>query len=130
MNDVPVIAIVDDDASVGRSLVRVVESAGYKGELFGSAREFLAWLPDNRASCLVLDVRMLGQSGLELQQVLEAAGHRIPVIFITGHADLPMAQQALRAGAVTLLAKPFDGEELLDAVRRAVETPRAAREAG
>ena len=124
------VVVVDDDPSIRRSLERLLRSAGHTVETFVSARQFLERGDLQSPSCLVLDVRMPGQSGLELQQVLEAAGHRIPVIFITGHADLPMAQQALRAGAVTLLAKPFDGEELLDAVRRAVEAPRAARDAG
>lgn len=112
--------VVDDDPSIRRSLERLLRAAGHSVETFVSARQFLERGDLGAPGCLVLDVRMPGQSGLDLQQVLEAAGHRIPVIFITGHADQPLAQQAMQAGAVTLLNKPFDGQELLDAIRRAL----------
>ena len=112
--------VVDDDPSIRRSLERLLRAAGHTVETFVSARQFLERGDLGVPGCLVLDVRMPGQSGLDLQQVLEAAGHRIPVIFITGHADQPLAQQAMRAGAVSLLNKPFDGQELLDAIRRAL----------
>ena len=118
--------VVDDDPSIRRSLERLLRAAGHAVETFVSARQFLERGDLTAPGCLVLDVRMPGQSGLDLQQVLEAAGHHIPVIFITGHADQPLAQQAMRAGAVSLLNKPFDGQELLDAIRRALGSPRAA----
>lgn len=118
MNDVPVIAIVDDDASVGRSLVRVVESAGYKGELFGSAREFLAWLPDNRASCLVLDVHMDGLSGFDLYDRLT-----VPIVFTTGHDD-PLTVARIERSSAGHLRKPFDRAAVLDTILRVVETAR------
>ena len=118
--------VVDDDPSIRRSLERLLRAAGHAVETFVSARQFLERGDLAAPGCLVLDVRMPGQSGLDLQQVLEAAGHHIPVIFITGHADQPLAQQAMRAGAVSLLNKPFDGQELLDAIRRALGPPRAA----
>ena len=113
--------IVDDDPSIRRSLERLVRAGGYRVQTFVSARQFLERADVETPDCVVVDVRMPGQSGLDLQQVLEAAGHDIPLIFITGHADGPMIEQALRAGAVELLAKPFDGEVLLDAVRRALD---------
>jgi len=113
--------IVDDDPSIRRSLERLVRSDGYQVEVFMSARQFLERADMKKPDCLVVDVRMPGQSGLDLQQVLETAGSTVPIIFITGHADGPLAEQALRAGAVELLAKPFDGEVLLGAVRRAID---------
>ena len=116
--------IVDDDPSIRRSLERLVRAGGYRVQTFVSARQFLERADVETPDCVVVDVRMPGQSGLDLQQVLEAAGHDIPLIFITGHADGPMIEQALRAGAVELLAKPFDGEVLLDAVRRALDKRR------
>ena len=120
------IFVVDDDPSIRRSLERLLRAAGYTVETFVSARQFLERGDLAAPGCLVLDVRMPGQSGLDLQQVLEVAGHRIPVIFITGHADLPLAQQAMQAGAVGLLAKPFDGQELLDTIGRALGATRAS----
>jgi FixJ family two-component response regulator len=115
-----IVYVVDDDPSIRRSLERLLRAAGHTVETFVSAREFLERADLGVRGCLLLDVRMPGQSGLELQFVLEAAGHRIPLIFITGHADVPMAQQALQAGAVDLLAKPFDADALLGAVARAL----------
>jgi FixJ family two-component response regulator len=117
--------VVDDDPSIRRSLERLFRSAGHTIQTFVSARQFLERADLSAPSCLVLDVRMPGQSGLDLQQVLEAAGHHIPVIFITGHADLPMAQQVMQAGAVGLFAKPFDGHELLYAVEQALGAARS-----
>ena len=114
--------VVDDDPSIRRSVERLLRAVGHAVETFVSAREFLERGNLKAPGCLVLDVRMPGQSGLDLQRLLEGAGHRIPVIFITGHADLSMAQQALQAGAVDLLAKPFDDQALLDAVQRALES--------
>lgn len=124
--DAPTVFVVDDDPSIRRSLDRLFRSAGYAVRTFVSARHFLERGNLTEPGCLVLDVRMPGQSGLDLHQVLAAAGHEIPVIFITGHADVPLAEQALRAGAVDLLAKPFDGQALLDAVQRALARRRPA----
>ena len=121
MKEAATVFIVDDDPSIRRSLERLVRADGYRVQTFVSAREFLERADLKKPDSLVVDVRMPGQSGLDLQQVLETAGSTVPIIFITGHADGPLAEQALRAGAVELLAKPFDGEVLLDAVRRAID---------
>jgi FixJ family two-component response regulator len=115
MNDAPVIAIVDDDVSVRRSLLRVVRSAGYQAEAFASAREFLAWLSTGRAACLVLDVQMDGMSGFDLQERLA-----VPIIFITAHDDAPMRARIAQSGASAHLQKPFDARTVLNAIRRAV----------
>ena len=121
MNDVPIIAIVDDDASVRRSLLRVVESAGYKAETFASAREFLAWLPHGQAVCLVLDVHMDDLSGFDLYDRL-----RVPIVFITGHDD-PVTVARIDSSAVAgHLRKPFDRATVLDTIRRAVGPPAAS----
>jgi FixJ family two-component response regulator len=112
--------VVDDDASVRKSLSRVISEAGYRVQAFASPREFLARGPQRGPSCLVLDVRMPGVTGLELQQTLASAVHKIPIIFITGHGDIPMSVKAMKAGAVDFLTKPFAGEDLLNAIRRAV----------
>ena len=115
VTDVPVIAIVDDDASIRRSLLRVVESAGYKAEAFASAREFLGWLRTGRAACLMLDVQMDGMNGFDLQERLA-----VPVIFITSHDDATTRARIQKSGAAAHLTKPFDGQTALDAIRRAV----------
>lgn len=115
MNDVSVIAIVDDDASIRRSLLRVVQSAGYQAEVFASAREFLDWLRTGHAACLVLDVQMDGMSGFDLQERLA-----VPVIFITSHDDPTTRARLEKSGAAAHLTKPFDGQTVLDAIRRAV----------
>ena len=120
MHDVPTIAIVDDDASVRRSLLRVVESAGYKAETFASAREFLAWLPHGQAACLVLDVHMDELSGFDLYDRL-----KVPIVFITGHDD-PATLARIESSAVAgHLRKPFDRAAVLATIRRAVEPPAA-----
>jgi FixJ family two-component response regulator len=113
VNDAPVIAIVDDDVSVRRSLVRVVQSAGYRAEAFASAREFLDWLSKGRAACLVLDVKMNGMNGFELQERLA-----VPVIFITAHDDESVLARIAQSGAAAHLTKPFDAETVLAAIRR------------
>ena len=112
--------VVDDDASVRKSLSRVISEAGYRVQTYASPREFLTRVPEPGPSCLVLDVRMPGVSGFELQQTLTSAVHEIPIIFITGHGDIPMSVKAMKAGAVDFLTKPFSGKELLDAIQRAV----------
>ena len=113
--DAPIIAIVDDDASVRRSLLRVVRSAGFKAEIFASAREFLDWLPQNRAACLVLDVQMDEMSGFDLQRRLA-----VPVIFMTAHDDASTVERIEKSGAAGHLRKPVDPRTVLRAIRQAV----------
>lgn len=113
--------VVDDDPSVRKSLTRVIESAGYTVEAFASARDFLKVAPTSGPCCLVLDVRMPGITGLDLQKTLARAVHRIPVVFITGHGDIPMSVKAMKAGAIDFLTKPFAAKDLLGAIQRAVD---------
>ena len=115
MTNVPVIAIVDDDRSVRRALQRLVQSAGYTVETFASGREFLDWLPQNRAACLVLDVHMDEMSGFDLRERLA-----VPVIFITAHDDARTLERIEKSGAAGHLKKPFDEGAVLDAIERAV----------
>lgn len=112
--------VVDDDASVRKSLSRLISEAGYRVQAYASPEEFLARRPERGPSCLVLDVRMPGVTGLELQQALASAVHEIPIIFITGHGDIPMTVKAMKAGAMDFLSKPFAAKDLLDAIQRAV----------
>jgi FixJ family two-component response regulator len=116
LNDSPTIAIVDDDPSMRRSLLRVVRSAGYRAEMFASAREFLEWLPRNRAACLVLDIHMSEMTGFELQERLA-----VPIIFITAHDDGLTLARIERSGAAGHLQKPFDPSTVLSAIRQAVQ---------
>jgi two-component system, LuxR family, response regulator FixJ len=117
VNDAPpVIAIVDDDDSVRRSLLRVVQSAGYAAESFASARAFLDWLPQGRAACLVLDVHMDEMSGFDLQDKLA-----VPIIFITAHDDAATMERIEKSGASGHLRKPFGEKSILEAIRRAVD---------
>ena len=116
--EVPVIAIVDDDASVRRSLHRVVHAAGYRAATFASAREFLEWLPRERAACLVLDVHMKEVTGFDLQERLA-----VPVIFMTAHDDPTTRARIEKSGAFAHLSKPFEEETVLDAIRRALDPP-------
>jgi FixJ family two-component response regulator len=120
MNDVPIIAIVDDDASIRRSLLRVVQSAGYRAEAFASGREFLDWLPRNQAACLVLDVHMDDMNGFDLQERLA-----VPIIFITGQDDVPTLERIEKSGAAGHLRKPFNARTVVDAIRAAVRAARA-----
>ena len=115
--------VVDDDASVRRGLERLLRSAGYAVVTFASAREFLERADCERPGCLVLDVRMPGPSGLDLYEALINGGHRIPAVFITGHADGPMAQRAMSMGAVDFLAKVFDDEIFLGVIAAVFATP-------
>ena len=117
MNDIPVIAIVDDDMSVRRSLHRLLPAAGHPVETFASAREFLEWLPHHRAACLVLDVHMHEMSGFELQERLA-----VPIVFITSHDDARTRDRIERSGVAGHLWKPFDEQAVVGAIRRAVET--------
>jgi FixJ family two-component response regulator len=123
-----VVFIVDDDASVLKSLERLVRSVGLRPKTFASAPEFLQCAASDSPSCLVLDVRMPGLSGLALQETLAAAGHRIPIIFITGHGDVSMSVRAMKAGAVDFLPKPFNDQDLLEAIQGALARDRQARE--
>jgi FixJ family two-component response regulator len=114
------VAIVDDDQSVQSALKDLMESAGLFAKSFGSAEEFLEWDQRNLIACLVLDIRMPGMSGLELQAKLKAEGSLIPIIFMTAHGDTKMRTQAMEAGAVEFLTKPFDDEVLLEMIRPAL----------
>jgi FixJ family two-component response regulator len=114
------ISVIDDDESVRRALRRLIRSFGMNVETFASAEEFLAPRDRRAPACLILDVRMPGMNGLQLQERLAANGVRIPVVFITGHPDEPARRAALAAGAVEFLQKPFDDRVLLDAVARAL----------
>jgi FixJ family two-component response regulator len=118
--------VIDDDPSLRRSLVRLFASVGLAVETFPSAVAFLAAGPVGRPGCLVVDLRMPGPSGLELQRRLAAAGDPMPVLFVTGHATVSMAVRAMKAGALDVLTKPFDEQDLLDAVQRALAQDRAA----
>ena len=119
--------VVDDDASVRTAVRRLLGSVGLPCETFASATEFLKRAEQGLTGCIVLDVRMPGPSGMDLQRMLTAAGHDLPVIFVTGHADVPMTVRAMKAGALEVLTKPFDDQVLLDAVYQALERERVAR---
>src|ERR1700684_2764171 len=123
-----VVFVVDDDASIRDALKSLIRSVGLKVEAFGSPREFLQGKRPDAPSCLVLDVRLPGESGLDLQRELAEANIHIPIIFITGHGDIPMSVRAMKAGAVEFLTKPFRDQDLLDAVRIALERDRVRRE--
>ncbi|HYY29642.1 MAG TPA: response regulator transcription factor [Chthoniobacterales bacterium] len=123
-----VVFIVDDDTSMRESLKNLIRSVGLRVELFASAQEFLAKKRPEVASCLVLDVRLPGLSGLDLQRRTTETGMDIPIIFITGHGDIPMSVRAMKAGAVEFLTKPFREQDLLDAIQQALERDRQARD--
>ena len=126
MNDVaPIVFVVDDDDLFRRSTERLIRAAGFNVQPFTSARDFLKNPRPQGPACLVLDVRMPGLSGIDLQLELTQSGIDIPIIFITGHGDIPMSVRAMKAGAAEFLTKPFKGRVLLDAVRAAVEKSRA-----
>ncbi len=124
----PIVFVVDDDPSVRHAIKRLLGSVGLQVELFGSAQEFLRSKRPDAPSCLVLDVRLPGISGLDFQRELAEANIHIPIIFITGHGDIPMSVRAMKAGAVEFLTKPFRGQDLLDAVQLAIERDRARRQ--
>jgi FixJ family two-component response regulator len=117
--------VVDDDPSMRRSLESLLKSVGHDVRLFASAPEFMQAARNDTPGCLVLDVRLPGMSGLAFQQELAKAGVALPIIFITGHGDVPMTVRAMKAGAVEFLTKPFDDQVLLDAVHAALERDRA-----
>jgi FixJ family two-component response regulator len=122
-----IVFVVDDDASMRSSTQRLVRSAGFEVLTFASPAEFLAAARPERPTCLVLDVRMPGQSGLDLQRSLAEAGADFPIVFVTGHGDIPMSVRAMKAGAVEFLTKPYRKEDLLAAIRLSIERDRAAR---
>jgi two-component system, LuxR family, response regulator FixJ len=123
----PSVFVVDDDDAVRSSLRLLLKSVGLSATVFASAQEFLASYTAEQPGCLVLDVRMPGMNGLELQERLNVHGATIPVIFITGHGDVPMAVEAMQHGAFDFLQKPFRDQDLLDRVQRALEKDRATR---
>jgi FixJ family two-component response regulator len=123
----PLVFVVDDDASVRKSLVRLIKAAGYEAEAFGSVGDFLARRPYDGPCCLVLDVRMPGRTGLDLQEALRAAGQRLSIVFITGYRDVPVSVKAMKAGAVDFLTKPVDEGTLLGAIEQAVARTLADR---
>ena len=119
--------VVDDDEAVRNSLRLLLKAVGLPTEVFRSADEYLASFDSARAGCLVLDIRMPGMSGLELQEELNRRDAILPIIFITGHGDIPMAVEAMQRGALDFLQKPFRDQELLDRINRAIEKDRAGR---
>ena len=129
MSDSARVYVVDDDPAMRDSLRFLLEAQGFEAETFASAREFLAAGGAGKAGCLVADVRMPEMNGLELQQHLAAEGSRLSVILMTGHADVPMAVTAMRAGAFDFIEKPFADDALLDSIRRALEKARARERA-
>ena len=124
----PTVFIVDDDGAVRDSLSLLMRSAGLSSETFAGAREFLAEVTADRPGCLVLDVRMPEIDGLELQRQLAARGSRLPIIMLTGHGDVPLAVEALRAGAIDFLTKPFDSQALLTRIHEAIALDERARQ--
>ena len=127
-DDNRIVFIIDDDASVRASIQDLLEATGLRSESFGTAEEFLRCKRPDGPSCLVLDVKLPGVNGLDFQRRLADAGLRIPIIFITGHGDIPMTVKAMKSGAVEFLTKPFQERDLLDAVRQALDRDRATRE--
>src|SRR6266705_2016981 len=126
-NVAPVVFVVDDDPSVGRAIKRLVESVGLQVVHFGSAQEFMRSERPDAPSCLVLDVRLPGISGLDFQHELAVTNTQIPIIFVTAHGDIQMTVRAMKAGAIEFLTKPFRDQDLLDAVQVALERDRARR---
>src|SRR5712672_516316 len=120
--------VVDDDAAVRASIEGLLKSVGLRSETFGTAQEFLRSKRPDGPSCLILDVRLPGISGLDFQRELANAGIRIPIIFITGHGDIPMTVKAMKSGAVEFLTKPFQAQALLDAIHQALDRDRVTRQ--
>jgi FixJ family two-component response regulator len=120
--------VIDDDAAVRAAIQGLLKSVGLQSELFGTAHEFLLSKRPDGPSCLVLDVRLPGVSGLDFQHELAEAGFQIPIIFITGHGDIPMTVKAMKSGAVEFLTKPFRDQDLLDAINQALDRDRVTRQ--
>jgi FixJ family two-component response regulator len=125
--DQPTIFVIDDDVSVRDAITGIVKSVGLRAQTFASARDFLQKSPPEGPNCLVLDVRLPGLSGLDFQRELTRLNIRIPIVFITGYGDIPMTVQAMKAGAVEFLTKPFRDQDLLDAIQQALERDRTLR---
>jgi FixJ family two-component response regulator len=123
-----VVFVVDDDSSVREAIKSLIRSVGLGVETFGTAQEFLSSKRPDAPGCVVLDVRLPGISGLDLQRELAAHGINLPVIFITGHGDIPMSVRAMKAGALEFLTKPFRDQDLLDAIQQALDRDRSARQ--
>ena len=123
-----VVFVVDDDSSVCEAIKSLIRSVGLRVETFGTAQEFLSSKRPDAPGCVVLDVRLPGLSGLDLQRELAAHDINLPVIFITGHGDIPMSVRAMKAGALEFLTKPFRDQDLLDAIQQALERDRSARQ--
>src|SRR5438552_10632445 len=126
--DSPKVFVIDDDASVRSAIQGMLKSVGLPSQTFGTPQEFLACKRADGPSCLVLDVRLPGVNGLEFQRQLADAGFRIPIIFITGHGDIPMTVRAMKSGAVEFLTKPFRDQDLLDAIYQALDRDRVTRQ--
>ena len=126
--DSPKVFVIDDDASVRSAIQGMLKSVGLPSQTFGTPQEFLASKRADGPSCLVLDVRLPGVNGLEFQRQLADAGFRIPIIFITGHGDIPMTVRAMKSGAVEFLTKPFRDQDLLDAIYQALDRDRVTRQ--
>jgi FixJ family two-component response regulator len=126
--DSPTVYIIDDDAAVRASIQGLLKSVGMQSMVFAASREFLDATRPDEPSCLILDVRLPGVGGLDFQQELAEAGVQIPIIFISGHGDIPMTVKAMRSGAVEFLTKPFSDDALLDAISQALDRDRAVRE--
>ena len=126
--DSPKVFVIDDDASVRAAIQGMLKSVGLPSQTFGTPQEFLASKRADGPSCLVLDVRLPGVNGLEFQRQLADAGFRIPIIFITGHGDIPMTVRAMKSGAVEFLTKPFRDQDLLDAIYQALDRDRVTRQ--
>jgi FixJ family two-component response regulator len=128
LEDAPTVFVVDDDAGVRASIQGLLKSARLRCSSFETAEEFLRNKPPDGPSCLVLDVSLPGVNGLDFQRQLSDAGIQIPIIFITGHGDIPMTVKAMKSGAVEFLTKPFQDQELLDAIRQALDRDRITRQ--
>src|ERR1700682_327828 len=126
--DAPTVFVVDDDPAVRASIQGLLKSASLRSESFGTAEEFLRVKRPDGPSCLVLDVSLPGVNGLDFQRQLGDAGIQIPIIFITGHGDIPMSVKAMKSGAVEFLTKPFQDDDLLDAIRQALDRDRMTRQ--
>ena len=126
--EVPMVFVVDDDDNMRAAIQGLLKSAGLRSECFETAENFLGHKPPEGPSCLILDVRLPGISGLDFQQQLRRSGLQIPIIFITAHGDIPMTVKAMKSGAVEFLTKPFGDQDLLDAVRQALGRDSARRE--
>jgi FixJ family two-component response regulator len=128
LSGAPTVFVIDDDAGVRASIQGLLKSVGLRSESYGKAQEFLRSKRPDGPSCLILDVRLPGVNGLDFQRELADAGIQIPIIFITGHGDIPMTVKAMKSGAVEFLTKPFRDQDLLDAIHQALDRDRATRQ--